>query len=256
MSYILEALKKLEQKRGQEDAPQLFTFSRESRVERRTRAWWPYVLAGALLVNAIVMIWWMNGRREGEGEATAARGSGPGPYPDAGPSVRAPAQPPLMNEERLAPRPAIGVPVGREAIGRADVNGRGTDVPAPLPPMAETDDAQTAAPLPASVARPPEETRTPERPAARAEIPREKAKKPSGRVIDVRDLPAAIRGGLPEFRISGHAYSSEPQTRVARINEKILQEGQDLSPGLRVDEIVPEGVVFDYRGYRFRVGIK
>jgi general secretion pathway protein B len=58
---------------------------------------------------------------------------------------------------------------------------------------------------------------------------------------------------LPEFNISGHAYSPEPQTRVARINEKILQEGQELAPGLKLEEITPGGVIFGYRGYRFRV---
>jgi hypothetical protein len=42
---------------------------------------------------------------------------------------------------------------------------------------------------------------------------------------------------------------------VTRINEKILQEGQELTPGLRLEEIVPEGVIFGFRGYRFRVDL-
>ena len=74
-------------------------------------------------------------------------------------------------------------------------------------------------------------------------------------MLQVNELPATVRSALPEFRISGHAYSPEPQTRVARINEKILQEGQELIPGLKLEEIVPEGVIFGYRGYRFRVDL-
>jgi hypothetical protein len=42
---------------------------------------------------------------------------------------------------------------------------------------------------------------------------------------------------------------------VTRINEKILQEGQELAPGLKLVEIVPDGVIFGYRGYRFRVDL-
>lgn len=71
MSYILEALKKLEEKREQEDTPRLFIFSRASRAGRRKRSLWPYLLAAALLVNAVVMTWWIS-ERHGE-EAPSSR---------------------------------------------------------------------------------------------------------------------------------------------------------------------------------------
>jgi len=94
-----------------------------------------------------------------------------------------------------------------------------------------------------------------EKPQAQPESREENSKRPAGLVLQVSELPSAVRSALPQFRISGHAYSPEPQTRVARINEKILQEGQELAPGLRLEEIVPDGVIFGYRGYRFRVDL-
>jgi hypothetical protein len=66
MSHILEALKKLEQKREQEEPPKLFIFSHAPRPERKERLLWPYVLVGVLLLNAVAMIWWVSlGERQG-----------------------------------------------------------------------------------------------------------------------------------------------------------------------------------------------
>ena len=42
--------------------------------------------------------------------------------------------------------------------------------------------------------------------------PVERRRAPSGRVYTPGELPADVRSGLPEFRISGHAYSPEAQT--------------------------------------------
>lgn len=97
------------------------------------------------------------------------------------------------------------------------------------------------------------ETTATDRAEAGPDVRKEKTGKASGKVFEVGDLPPAIRSALPEFRVSGHAYSPERQTRVARVNEKILQEGQDLAPGLKAEEITPEGIIFSYKGYRFRI---
>jgi general secretion pathway protein B len=75
------------------------------------------------------------------------------------------------------------------------------------------------------------------------------------RIVNLPELPPAFRSSLPSFRVSGHAYSPDPALRVARINEQIIQEGQSLAPGVKVDEITPEGVVLSYQGHRFQIGI-
>ncbi len=56
MSYILEALKKLEQKRQQEDTPNLLTLqSRITHVPRKRKVW-PYVVGGIILLNITALI--------------------------------------------------------------------------------------------------------------------------------------------------------------------------------------------------------
>ncbi|MGD0231975.1 MAG: general secretion pathway protein GspB [Syntrophorhabdales bacterium] len=239
MSYILEALKKLEQKREQEEAPQLFGVFRESRAERKKRALWPYVLAGALLLNAVVMVWWM-GARQGEKKETPAGQTG--------------ASQPPVSARREAHVPSAG-----KGAERPYTQARVYEKERDLRPGEAVNSPVSAAPdKEAQEAPAPQVSKAPEaaRPPAGPEVRKERPRKVTGRVLEVNELPAAVRGGLPtEFRISGHAYTPEPQTRVARINEKILQEGQDLAPGLRLEEIVPGGVIFGYQGYHFRVGL-
>ena len=55
--------------------------------------------------------------------------------------------------------------------------------------------------------------------------------------------------------MSAHFYSTDQQARFARVNDKILHEGETLSEDLKVEEINPGGTVFKYKGYRFQIGI-
>ena len=77
MSYILEALKKLEQKREREEAPRLAVFSlgRESAPKRRLS--WPYILSAVLLLNAVAIMWWISGREVEKGNSAMQQGAGP-----------------------------------------------------------------------------------------------------------------------------------------------------------------------------------
>jgi hypothetical protein len=42
-----------------------------------------------------------------------------------------------------------------------------------------------------------------------------------------------------------HVYYDDPARRLVFINGSKYREGEELEDGLRVDEIVPEGVVLD-----------
>ncbi len=235
MSYILEALKKIEQKKEREEAPKSIIFGGNVTETARKHAVWPYVLIAVLLINAALVLRW---------------GLSPSP------PRKSPAAVPAAVSQGTSQPPTPMAAVERSGTGETPGPARRVDKskvrrssPYSEPPRPATvGDAQglSASGQGASVAVVP-----PAKPIHQTEKP----VAVSGRIYDLGELPEEIRSALPEFRISGHAYSSEPQTRVVRINEKILQEGQDLSPGLRVEEIVPTGVVLSYRGYRFRVGI-
>ena len=251
MSYILEALKKVEQKREQEDASRLPTFSSEQAPERKKPLIWPYILAAALFVNTGLALrlfgpWWTH-----EQEPSSISLSSPEP------PYAAPGRTEKETQGRVSPaRIAMNEPArSREAkISRTPGARQKEKSAAEEPTLGQKEPSETAS-LPAA-----QKAQAPERPEAPKEVQVRVAKAPSaafaGKVVSPGELPPSIRSSLPEFKISGHAYAPDPQTRVVRINEKILQEGQELSPGLRVEEIVPDGIILSYSGYHFRIGVK
>ncbi len=250
MSYILEALKKVEQKREQEDASKPPTFSSEQAQERGKPLVWPYILAAALFVNAGLALrlfgpWWTH-----EEEPSSISPS---------PSEPTHAAPGRIEKETQSRVPLAKTAVNKPARSKAakisqTTGARQKEEPAAETPAMGQKEAPETASLPAArkaQAMPPEAPRE-----VRARVEKAPSAAFAGKVVSPGELPPAIRSSLPEFKISGHAYAPDPQTRVVRINEKILQEGQELSPGLRVEEIVPDGVILSYSGYHFRIGVK
>jgi general secretion pathway protein B len=75
-------------------------------------------------------------------------------------------------------------------------------------------------------------------------------------VMSMADLPLPIREELPAMTITVHAYSDKPEARLVGINYRILREGDYVVPGLRLEQITPDGMIFRYKGYRFRRGVK
>ena len=197
-----------------------------------------YVIAGALVLNAaVITAWWIAPRQHHKPAVPAA-----GPI-----SVRQKeaAVIPDMPAATVVHAPVIDTPPPQQAAATHPEKSVPVEKPIPVKPRAASIDQSAKASLPAG---------------RRAEAqPRKETKSISsgsgGKLLDLGELPPTIRSSLPEFKISGHAYSSEPRFRVARVNNKIVQEGEALSQGLKVDEIVPGGVIFTYQGYRFRVGI-
>ena len=79
---------------------------------------------------------------------------------------------------------------------------------------------------------------------------------PEQRVMTMGELPLSIRQELPSMRISAHLYSARPKNSFVSINSQMLQEGEDLAPGIKLEQITPDGVIFSYKGYRFRRGVQ
>ena len=70
------------------------------------------------------------------------------------------------------------------------------------------------------------------------------------------DLPPAIQQEIPRMSISVHAYSARPADRIVGINDRLLREGADLTQGLTLEQITPDGMIFTYKGYRFHRGVQ
>ena len=228
MSYILDALKKIEQKRDREDPLRKPTFSGELPPEPKKRGLWPYFLLAALFLNAVVITFLVSS-----------------PKPDKTSTVAQappPPQPPLTAPAEVRSNAPETWKDQREALPKKEA-------PPPRSRPVEKEPKESLIPAPAKQP-------VTERPSAGQKTGQEKVAVPqTDRIFGLNELPPAVRSALPEFKVSGHAYSPDRQTRVARVNDKILQEGQELAPGLRVEEIIPDGIIFTYQGYRFRVGI-
>jgi general secretion pathway protein B len=85
-------------------------------------------------------------------------------------------------------------------------------------------------------------------PAAPEEMP-----PADGRVVDLAELPAAVRAQLQKLLVSGHVWSEEPSLRLLSVDDRLLREGSEAAPGLSLQEITSAGAVFVFRGWRFRV---
>ena len=70
------------------------------------------------------------------------------------------------------------------------------------------------------------------------------------------ELPPAIQQEIPAMTIQLHAYSSNPTERLVSINSRMLREGGSLAPGIRLEQITPDGMIFSYKGYRFQRGAR
>lgn len=114
--------------------------------------------------------------------------------------------------------------------------------PAPAGPVsAPAKSAPLAKPAPVTVVKPEPEVRTPEPPPAPTSL---------------GALPADLERELPGIRIALHGYSPQPKDRLVMINDRMLHQGDALTPELRLEEITPEGVVLTYKGYRFSRSVR
>lgn len=235
MSYILDALKKIEQKQQREGGPRLLTIPCDVPEEQKKRPVLPLIIAGALVLNvAIMTAWWIvpwptqerippTEPLSAQKRATSVNSESVPVLPVALPESRSTIQPLTKPVVKSGPAPGAALGQNAEKIS--------TQTPKPGPSAGRQAEAQ-----------PRKETGTP------SALQR-------GKLFNLEQLPTAVREVLPEFKISGHAYNTEPRFRVARVNNKIVQEGEVLNQGLKVDEIVPGGVIFTYQGYRFKIGI-
>ncbi len=71
--------------------------------------------------------------------------------------------------------------------------------------------------------------------------------------ISYWELPDNVRADVPEIKFSVLVYATNPADRFVLINGERLNEGDSTQPGLVVEEIRLDGVVFSYRLYQFLI---
>jgi general secretion pathway protein B len=70
-------------------------------------------------------------------------------------------------------------------------------------------------------------------------------------VPNLDSLPADFQHSLPALHLDVHAYVDKPAERFVIINLQRYRIGDTLAEGPRVVDILPQGVVLEYRGTTF-----
>ena len=287
MSYILEALKKAEQARLAAKLPDRQSLALSPAEPARERLAWLYgAMLATVVAGASAMGWWFSGKShdkpmleklmivspltpmEAEANRDPAKadtraadavvsGRSRSASASAGASDRAPpvAVPAGTPEQALAPltvaRPVTSSQIDnskpRDSVQQADKSAgalasreqkhAGNPASPAIPVL-----AQKAAPIRA------------DNPIAAAAVDSIDSKRLRGsRVLHLEELPPEVRRGVPKISATGYVYSAETGVRVVNVNERSLQEGDELMAGLKLEQIAPDHVLFSFRGYRFRV---
>ena len=230
MSYILDALKKSDQQRQRGATPTLQVAQVTVAAPKRPIIIYYGLLAAVLLGAGIVIGWlrpWQPEQPLHETEPIAA----PAPLTTLAPLTAPPEMPSKKSQEFPAPN-----------LTRA---GPAVPVAGAMKPSNPT--LVSSAPI-AAVPMP--DKSMPEKSASIAEDAQEQ------KAIPVNELPLQIQQEIPAMTVQLHSYSSKPGERFVYINSSKLREGESLMPGLRLEQITPDGMIFSYKGYRFQRGIR
>jgi len=253
MSFILDALRKLEEKQSRDTTRELLGSGGGLPQAGRRKRKGILVSAGLLLVlAALVPAWFLlrGGSNPEEAippvESTIEVSPPALPIPGGRREEAVPAEP----VEPSPASPETGEPggstlverkVGGDAASLPNVAGAFVSTPGDALPVDETE------PFFPADEEPPEETAGAE-PTAGSGV---EAPVPSDRLLSFEELPDDVRAALKELRISGHIYSSDPLLRRLNVNDGMWREGDTLSGGIIIKEVTEDGAVFLYGGYRF-----
>lgn len=251
MSYILDALRKSDQQRHRGAAPKLLS-ARVTAVAPKPSAYWLYGVVGAVLLAAGIAIGWLR------------------PWQSEPPAIEPIAAQQLQSRLPQTAQPQIAPP--QTAPPRLPASAEMAMKPKQETPAQKSNPASPPAPAPARTDRKPHAVATVEpKPGAREvaiaaprEAPKPVSDKAAGtaqgvqeqKLVAMSDLPLSIQQELPNMTISVHAYSGNPKDRLVGINNRMLREGDFLQPGLGLEQITPDGMIFSYKGYRFVRGVR
>jgi len=240
VSYILEALKKLEQKRQRERMPDLLTIQEEVRPVNKKRPLWPFITVALILLNSIFVFLllrdapWTNSVQLPAQQSRVSRKS-PEPVPSTAVEKKKEQQVPEAKKD--APTPE------QKDVIRSTPSQ--PQVPAPKKTEPAQSPAKTAVVQPAPLVKTRDEA-----------LPKIiKPSQPRGTMLSIKELPADVKASLPELKMTVHSYNEQIQTRFVIINNSIYREGQSITVDLKVEQITQNGVIFNYQGHRFLLRI-
>jgi general secretion pathway protein B len=258
MSYILDALRRSEKERQRGTRPDFLTVQDAIEEESKERSLIPYLLIISLLINAAVMVWWFDpwqSKKSGQTPSYSTEKRQPESKQALAPSQHATSASGLRTKIERDTSPSDRGIVTSKNEGRPKSANRQQ-----LPMNASTYLEHRASnpraeigvkslhditPLIQQQTRPIQQV-----PSGQKSIIKNVASGENA-LYGIEDLPLSVQRSLPPITISVSLYSDEPGSRMAKINGAMIREGEYLTAGLRVEEIMPDGVIFSYQNYRF-----
>jgi len=285
MSFILDALKKLEQKRNQESIPDLLTVHSSPAQKPQKRLIWFSMIVLALFINAGILLAllkpWQSEKQVIATQSSSEQPESISPGPSQNSVEAEPAAPSAVLEKTagpLVPAPYETKPSSESAPVKENT---------PRTSLASKEEVTSSQTLPAE-SKPDAKILSSESEfsGTRSFLPDEeeladlrgkikeeidiRSKAPSDEsaisvdsisgsaasheeLIKIDQLPSDIRSELPKISINTHIYSNNPSSRVVNINGIVLREGEDVAKGLTLEEITTSGVILTYKNHRFRI---
>lgn len=96
--------------------------------------------------------------------------------------------------------------------------------------------------------------RLPEPAQKKSAIPAKKGNQsapPAAAAVDKAEPDDDPLKGMPPLVISGYIHDEQAGS-MALINDKLVHEGEEIAPGLRLEKILGDGALFNYKGHQFR----
>jgi len=252
MSYILDALQRADAERERGHVPGIHSQMAPSavRTTASVRRWKPAHTAAALAVLVLIAAaigWWWSARDGAEPIAASA----PTPAPATAPASPTPTAPALADAAPPAPPVASASEPVQPILAPPRV-----EAPKPRPPTAAA--ARPAQPPPEATPSAPATSAAPAAPPAPVQPATPAASatpnKDAAGVRSFAELSPEARAQLPPVNVSGSTYSRNPALRMLIVNGKVLQEGQEIAPGFKLETIGPRNAVLNHQGMRYSIG--
>ena len=262
MSYILDALKKVEQESELGRVPDIASHHETVAPQPPVR-YWHWVVGAALVMNVVVLAYvlWPEGKPIDRGVESMA--TKPAPAAVAEP-VRSPrpavsrAMPNTPPPQPAAPTPAPAKAATEKPALASTVAEERSLIPLPLrqtPPVAQpTPDREISKPAPATV---PDRAPTVAATTIRKTLP---AQPLTAAATSAESLPLwplvsdAVANRIPgRLKLNVHVFSRNPEGRFVMLNMKKYNEGERILEGPYLEMITERGVILSIDGERFRL---
>ena len=272
MSFILDAIAKSERERQQQEMPGPRILALPASHAPPSRGLLPFIVIGALLLNAAVLVAWIqSGQPPLSAPSQAPPGVGTDDYrqnavatdtlavPDPAPPITIKPEATKPEHTTTADDTGMDEPLGAQQDAAVAMAGGKSTVVVGGPTAMQSETLSDAASDEAGWIRIGPDTLSNRarsgQPAAPEPLTNAFGALPR-KVSSLGELPAAVRDELPKVVFSGHLYSSDPDSSIVFVDEgRPVTQGRQIVDELYLREITPGGVIVEFRGYLIDVGV-